>query len=167
MSVSKQTPGVPTSEVAMLRILHLEDSLPDAELVLITLQEAGLPCTSLRVDTKPTYVKALDEGGFDLILSDLAMPAFDGMSALTLARQKRPDVPFIFVSGTLGEEAAIHSLLNGATDYVLKHRFSRLIPAVQRALTEARERQLRRDMESQLSVASDRLRSLFENLDDV
>jgi len=150
-----------------LRILHLEDSLPDAELVLITLQEAGFPCALLRVDTKPSYVKALDEGGFDLILSDLAMPAFDGMSALALARQKCPDVPFIFVSGTLGEEAAIHSLLNGATDYVLKHRFSRLIPAVQRALTEARERKLRLEMQSQLSVASDRLRNLFENLDDV
>jgi two-component system cell cycle sensor histidine kinase/response regulator CckA len=150
-----------------LRILHLEDSLPDAELVLITLQEAGFPCTSLRVDSKPSYTRALDEGGFDLILSDLAMPAFDGMSALALARQKRPEVPFIFVSGTLGEEAAIHSLLNGATDYVLKHRFSRLIPAVQRALTESQERQLRRQMQDQLSVASDRLRNLFENLDDV
>jgi two-component system, cell cycle sensor histidine kinase and response regulator CckA len=168
MSAIKQTPVGPPSEVAMpLRILHLEDSVPDAELVLITLQEAGLPCTSLRVDTRPGYVKALDEGGFDLIMSDLAMPSFDGMSALALARQKRPEIPFIFVSGTLGEEAAIHSLLNGATDYVLKHRFSRLIPAVQRALTESRERRLRRDMETQLAIASDRLRNMFENLDDV
>jgi two-component system, cell cycle sensor histidine kinase and response regulator CckA len=168
MFITKPTPVGPPYEVATpLRILHLEDSLPDAELVLITLQEAGLPCTSLRVDTKPTYMKALDEGGFDLIISDLAMPAFDGMSALELARQKRPETPFIFVSGTLGEDAAIHSLLNGATDYVLKHQFSRLIPAVQRALTEASERQLRRDMQNQLSVASDRLRNLFENLDDI
>ena len=167
MSARKQSPEGPSEIAAPLRILHLEDSLPDAELVLITLQEAGFRCTSSRVDTRPGYVKALDEGGFDLILSDLAIPAFDGMSALALARQKCPQVPFIFVSGTLGEEAAIHSLLNGATDYVLKHRFSRLIPAVHRALTEARERRLRVDMQTQLSVASDRLRNLFENLDDV
>jgi len=150
-----------------LRVLHLEDSLPDAELVLITLQEAGILCTTLRVDTETDYVKALDDGGFDLILSDLAMPAFDGMSALALARQKCPDIPFIFVSGTIGEDAAIRSLLNGATDYVLKHRFSRLIPAVQRAFAEGQERQLRLEMGRQLSLASDRLQNLFENLDDV
>jgi two-component system cell cycle sensor histidine kinase/response regulator CckA len=167
MSAPKQTPVGPPETAVPLRILHLEDSLPDAELVLITLQEAGIPCTSLRVDTKPSYVKALEDGSFDLIISDLAMPAFDGMSALEMARQRRPELPFIFVSGTLGEEAAIHSLLNGATDYVLKHRFSRLIPAVQRALAEAGEHRLRMQMQKQLSVASDRLRNLFENLDDV
>jgi CheY-like chemotaxis protein len=83
MSARKQSPeGAPSEVAAPLRILHLEDSQPDAELVLITLQEAGFPCTSLRVDSRAGYIKALDEGGFDLILSDLAMPTFDGMSAL-------------------------------------------------------------------------------------
>jgi two-component system cell cycle sensor histidine kinase/response regulator CckA len=146
--------------VLPLRILHLEDNLLDAELVLITLQEAGIPCSAVRVDAQPDFVKALDEGAFDLIISDLSMPAFDGRTALALARQKRPEVPFIFVSGTIGEEAAIDSLLSGATDYVLKHKFSRLVPAVQRALAEAREHRLRVEMQGQL-------RNLFENLDDV
>jgi two-component system cell cycle sensor histidine kinase/response regulator CckA len=143
-----------------LRILHLEDNLLDAELVLLTLQEAGIPCSAVRVDAQPAFVKALDEGAFDLIISDLSMPAFDGKVALALARQKRPELPFIFVSGTIGEEAAIDSLLSGATDYVLKHKFSRLVPAVQRALAEAREHRLRVEMQ-------DQLRNLFENLDDV
>jgi two-component system cell cycle sensor histidine kinase/response regulator CckA len=155
-------------EVAVpLRILHLEDNVVDAELVLVTLREAGIPCTALRVDAKPDYVQALDEGAFDLIISDLSMPSFDGKSALALARQKCPDVPFIFVSGTIGEESAIDSLLSGATDYVLKHRFSRLVPAVQRALTEAQEHRLRMQMQEQLAAASNQLRNLFENLDDV
>jgi two-component system cell cycle sensor histidine kinase/response regulator CckA len=153
--------------VLPLRILHLEDNVIDAELVLVTLQEAGIACTALRVDEKAEYVKALDEDRFDLIISDLSMPSFDGKSALALARQKCPDVPFIFVSGTIGEEAAIDSLLSGATDYVLKHRFSRLVPAVQRALTEAAERRLRMQMQEQLAAASNQLRNLFENLDDI
>jgi sigma-B regulation protein RsbU (phosphoserine phosphatase) len=123
-----------------LRILHLEDDPMDAELVLATLTEEGIDCEMRVVDTRQDFVTAIEENGFDLVLADFALPAFDGMSALSIVRKKYPDLPFIFISGRLGEDAAIESLRNGATDYVLKSRLSRLVPAVTRALAEAEER---------------------------
>src|SRR5262245_33692780 len=93
----------------------------------------------VRVDTEAKFLEALDTP-VDLIISDYTLPCFDGKTALKLARERRPDVPFIFVSGTIGEEVAIDSLLSGATDYVLKHKFARFVPAVPRALHEAQER---------------------------
>src|SRR6201993_951769 len=123
-----------------LRILSLEDGAADAELVRDTLELEGLACTLTRVETEPGFVAALQQGAFDLILADYTLPSFDGLSALRIARQQRPDLPFIFVSGTMGEEVAIESLKIGASDYVLKTRLSRLVPSVQRALREARER---------------------------
>ena len=122
-----------------LHILHLEDDPGDAELVQETLAGEGIDCEILLVATREAFVAKLEEGGIDLILVDYALPTFDGMSALAIVRGKRLDLPFIFVSGRLGEEAAIESLRNGATDYVLK-RLSRLAPAVIRALAEADER---------------------------
>jgi two-component system, cell cycle sensor histidine kinase and response regulator CckA len=123
-----------------LRLLLVEDDPVDAELVAATLSEAGLTCTARRVDTRADFVSALHEGGFDLILADYSIPGFDGMSALTLARQEAPAVPFLFVSATIGEELAIDAMHQGATDYVLKQRLGRLVPSVQRALRERDER---------------------------
>ena len=123
-----------------LHILHLEDDPKDAELVQATLAAEGYGCKVRVVATREDFVAALGEERFDLILADFALPGFDGMSALAIARKTHPVLPFIFVSGRLGEEAAIESLRNGATDYVLKNRLSRLVPAVKRALAEAQER---------------------------
>src|SRR5689334_6710834 len=97
----------------LLRILHLEDDSLDAELVHATLAEEGIICELTLVDTREEFVRALDSGSFDLVLSDFALPDFDGMSALTIIRERNPELPFIFVSGRLGEEAAIESLKNG------------------------------------------------------
>lgn len=150
------------------RVLHLEDNLKDAELLHATLEAAGLPCQIVRVDTEDAFRKAL-EGmpGLDLIISDFTLPSFDGGRALALAKQRRPDIPFIFVSGTIGEEAAIESLVGGATDYVLKHKTGRLVPAVQRALHEAGERKARREAEQALRQSEERYRRLFLESRDV
>src|SRR5579863_3312411 len=122
-----------------LRILLLEDNLLDAELVQERLEADHLQPVLTRVQTRAEFLTALDDPRIDLILADYKLPAFDGLSALSLAREARPDVPFIFVSGTLGEEVAIEAVKNGATDYVLKSRLSRLAPSVLRALREANE----------------------------
>jgi len=112
--------------VTPIRVLYLEDSEADSELVQALLEEAGIACELTRVETQAEFAAALEAGGFTLILSDIALPAYDGLSALADARERCPDLPFILVSGTLGEEAAIESLKAGATDYVLKQRLSRL-----------------------------------------
>src|SRR5579872_2374854 len=118
----------------------VEDDAADAALIVHALRKDGLGFTIERVETSEDFVQALDDDAPDLILSDYALPTFDGYSALAIAQQKHPEVPFIFVTGTMGEEVAIETLKNGATDYVLKMRLSRLGPAVHRALREARER---------------------------
>ncbi len=125
---------------SQLRILYLEDDPRDAELVQETLENDGLRCQIKRVETEADFIAALKQGGFELILADYTLPSFDGLSALKIARRDSPDVPLIFVSGTLGEEVAIEALKIGATDYVFKTRLSRIVPSVQRALREAEER---------------------------
>src|SRR6266849_5348360 len=123
-----------------IRFVHLEDDPHDAELVAATLVHGGIRCEIVRVQTQEDFRAALEGQKIDMILSDYALPSYDGLSALALARKLRPDVQFLLVSGTIGEEAAIESLKGGATDYVLKHRLERLVPAVQRALQESAER---------------------------
>jgi PAS domain S-box-containing protein len=123
-----------------LRILHLEDDSKDAELVQETLAIDGIRCHVTRVETEADFIASLEQSGFDLILADYTLPSFDGLSALKIARQDWPRLPFIFVSGTLGEEVAIEALKMGATDYVFKTRLSRIVPSVRRALRETEER---------------------------
>lgn len=118
-----------------LRVLLLEDDALDAKLVLECLSDAGV---AHQVASEADFKRALDEGAWDLILSDYSLPGFDGMSALRMARACCPDVPFIFVSGALGEERAIESLKTGATDYVLKNRLERLPLSVHRAPRSSR-----------------------------
>ena len=133
-----------------LHILLLEDSAADAELVQDILEADGIPCDVVRVQTRAEFVGALQDRRFDLILADYSLPSFDGVSALKLALEARPDLPFIFVSGTLGEEVAIEALKTGATDYVVKTKLSRIVPAVQRAMREAGERAERKKAEQAL-----------------
>jgi PAS domain S-box-containing protein len=122
-----------------LRILSIEDDSTDVQLIQDLLETGGIVCEVTRIDTQAALLASLQQGGFDLILADYSLPSFDGISALKLAMKACPEVPFIFVSGTLGEEVAIEALKIGATDYVLKTRLSRLLPSVVRALREARE----------------------------
>jgi diguanylate cyclase (GGDEF)-like protein/PAS domain S-box-containing protein len=133
--------------VEQLRILVVDDSPADAELAVRELQRAGLAVEARRVDTEESYRRALDEFRPQLILSDFSMPAFGGLAALDLAREKLPDVPFVFVSGTIGEDRAVEAMKRGATDYVLKDRMNRLVPVIRRALQEAAERAARRRAE--------------------
>jgi PAS domain S-box-containing protein len=134
-----------------LRILHLEDNPNDAELIQAILETEGIICDVTRVDTQADFFASLEHGGFDLILTDYTLLSFDGLSALKITLKKCPDVPFIFVSGTLGEEVAIEALKIGATDYILKQRLSRIVPSVHRALREAKERGERKRAEALLS----------------
>lgn len=141
-----------------LFLLHLEDDPVDAELITTTLIEGGIPCQSQLVDTRQAFVSALKEGKMDLILADYSIPGFDGMTALTLARQHRPGVPFLFVSATIGEELAIDAMHQGATDYVLKQRLGRLVPSVQRALRELDDRAERKRAEEALRQSEKQFR---------
>ena len=127
-----------------LRVLSLEDDESDFEFIRHGLAKEGISCDLVRVATRSDFVAAVEAGSFDIILADHSLPGFDGLAALEIARDKCREVPFIFVSGVLGEELAIETLRSGATDYVLKTRLSRLGPAVKRALREAEDRAKRR-----------------------
>ena len=133
-----------------MRILYLEDDPKDAELVQASLEAEGMVCELTRADTQSGFLAFLQQGGFDLILADYTLPLFDGISALRIAQETCPEVPFIFVSGTMGEELAIEALKQGATDYVFKTRLSRIAPSVRRALREAEERSDRLQAEEAL-----------------
>jgi signal transduction histidine kinase/CheY-like chemotaxis protein len=133
-----------------LQILLLEDDSSDAELVQELLEAEGFACKITRVQTHAEFVTALEHDEIDLILADYKLPSFDGAAALKLASSARPDVPFIFVSGTIGEELAIEALKMGATDYVLKTGLSRLAPSVRRAMREAEGRAERKKTEEAL-----------------
>jgi PAS domain S-box-containing protein len=133
-----------------LRILSIEDDPKDAELIQDLLEAENIACEVTRVDTQAALMASLEQGGIDLILADYSLPSFDGISALKLATTICPGVPFIFVSGTLGEEVAIEALKIGAIDYVLKTRLSRLVPSILRALRETEERAERKRAEESL-----------------
>lgn len=133
-----------------LRLLHLEDNVRDAELIVALLSGAEFRFEVTRADSSQSFMEALEKHQFDLILCDYNLPSFDGGAALKLARKRHPDTPFIFVSGTIGEDRAIEALKDGATDYVLKQRMERLVPAVRRALREVEEISARKKVEKQL-----------------
>jgi len=135
---------------APLRILLLEDSDLDAELLGAVLEDAALSVALDRVISRDAFAAATGAGCHDIILADYVLPAFDGMSALAMARDRCPEIPFVFVSGTLGEEVAVEALKNGATDYVTKQRLDRLPRVILRALSEARAHVLRRQAEQAL-----------------
>jgi len=150
----------------LIRILHLEDDPVDAELIQAKIEDAGLSCQITRVQTRAEFDEALGEGGYDLILADFHLPMYDGMSALRLVRERSPNIPFIFISGTMGEDAAIEGLIQGATDYVLKQRLSRLLPAIKRALDEAENWRERKRAEAALQASEARLAGIIESAMD-
>ena len=131
-----------------LQILHLEDDPNDAALVKNVLETARITCSIKCVQDHDGFLETLERGGIDLIISDYSLPVFDGFAAIALVRTRWPDLPVILVSGSLGEELAVDSLKNGATDYVLKRHLFRLAPAVRRAMQEVEERAERRRLEA-------------------
>ena len=147
-----------------LCLLILEDDPYDAELEIATLEESGYVCRWQRVETRAEFLARLGTSDYDLILADYRLPAFDGLTALKLVIERDLDLPFILVSGALGEEVAIESLKAGATDYVLKDRLSRLGPVVRRALREKEEQRQRKRAEEAMRKSEQRYRSLFEGL---
>ncbi|MBI3526970.1 MAG: PAS domain S-box protein [Betaproteobacteria bacterium] len=146
-----------------LKILIVEDVPNDAELALWELKRACIVVDARRVETAAEYRRELEEFKPDLILSDFTMPNFDGTEALAIARDHFPDIPFIFVSGSIGEEHAIRALKQGANDYVMKTNLIRLSSAVVRAIQEQRERTVRRDTEYALRASELRKSAIFES----
>jgi diguanylate cyclase (GGDEF)-like protein/PAS domain S-box-containing protein len=142
-----------------IKVLLVEDRAEDAELLVREMRRNGLEVDSHRVENEVTYEAALHEFAPDLILSDYTLPGFDGPLALQIARRQRPDTPFIFVSGTIGEERALEALRQGAVDYVLKDNRARLVPAIERALKDVAERDARRWALRQLEESEERFRS--------
>ena len=146
------------------KILYLEDDVRDVELITETLEREYLPCQITWVNGCQAFASALTGGwGYDLIFADFHLPDIQGDQALAMALHHFQDVPFIFISGTLGEERAVECLRNGATDYVLKNNLTRLAPVVRRALEEARQAAARREAEAATSRAVSLLRATLES----
>jgi len=150
-----------------MTILHLEDSEADAVMAEMLIHEEWPECRICRVATRAEFESALEFEQFDLILSDHHIPDFDGVRALQQARTCRPQTPFIFLSGTIGEERAVDALKQGARDYVIKDRPARLIAAIRQALTDVEEEQRRHRVEDALRQNQERFRQITENVADM
>src|SRR6266852_3035831 len=149
-----------------LRILLVEDSLNDAELVLRELTRGGLDFQSRRVQTEPDFRRELEEFQPHLVISDFSMPQFSGRQALAIARESQADIPFIFISGTIGENVAVDMMKAGADDYLMKNNLARLVPALERELREAEVRRGRRYAEEALRESEAKFRELIEQASD-
>lgn len=147
-----------------LRILMLEDTPHDAELVQLALRRGGVRCAFKHVHQKDHFLSELYNSRPDLIFSDHALPSFDGLSALNIVRSNFPELPFIFVSGAMGEEAVIRAFEKGAAGCVLKSNLTELVPAVVRALNRAHEARRIRDLETELRRLSAELQALHERV---
>lgn len=133
-----------------VRILLLEDDPADARLVMDTLREENFDAAITIAANRERYIEALDRNDFDLVLADYRLPGFDGLQAMALWRERHQDRPFLFVTGSMGEELAVESLKSGATDYILKQTLARLVPAIRRAVAESDEVAKRRKAEQTL-----------------
>jgi PAS domain S-box-containing protein len=151
----------------VLKVLLVEDSDDDAELVLRELRRSGYAVTHQQVQTGPAMARALEEQVFDVIISDFSMPEFSAPDALAVLRESGLDIPFIIVSGTIGEETAVDSLKGGAHDFLVKGRLARLAPTIQRELREAAVRRRQRDAEEALRASEERFRTLVMSMDDI
>ncbi|MBI1807102.1 MAG: response regulator [Ignavibacteria bacterium] len=146
-----------------LRVLHIEDSPRDVEIIQSKLEDHGFECEITRAQTEGEIVSVFSRRAFDVVFCDYSLPKYDGVSALNLVRKKDLDIPFIFVSGTIGEIRAIEALKGGATDYVRKDDLTRLVPSIRRALRESEERHKRKIAEEGLRKAEEKYRNIFEN----
>ncbi|HEX3577870.1 MAG TPA: PAS domain S-box protein, partial [Thermoanaerobaculia bacterium] len=149
-----------------IQLLLLEDTPADAELIFREIKRAALDVAVRRVDTENDFRQQLAASDIDVILADYSLPSFDGEAALKIAHELVPEIPFIFVSGSIGEERAIAALHNGATDYILKDRLSRLGPAVRRALEERKQLNERRHAEQEIRESEARFRSVAQSAAD-
>ena len=152
---------MPTARV--LRILHLEDDPRDTDLMVATLRGDGIDCDVTRVDTRSDFLDELRRHEFDVVISDVTVPGFNGIAAQELWRQEWPHIPFIFLSGTFGEEIAVERLREGATDYVLKNWMQKLPGVVRRALREMHERASRLQAQSDLHALNEELEKRVED----
>ena len=134
-----------------IRLLLIEDVAADAERALYQFRRAGIAFEARRVETGEALREALGQFRPDAVLSDFTLPQFDGMSALRICREQAPEIPFVFLSGTIGEERAVAALQAGASDYVLKENLTRLVPAVQRAIVDAGVRAERAREQAQIA----------------
>lgn len=150
-----------------IKILHLEDETKDFELIKELIGEEFNNCNFTCVSSEGEFTRLLKENHFDMILSDFSMPAFDGLSALSISRIIKPEIPFIFVSGHIGEERAIEALRKGAVDYVLKDKLEKLIPTIKRVIKETEEKNKRKIAEEALRNSEKKYRLLVENINDV
>jgi PAS domain S-box-containing protein len=146
----------------MVHILHLEDNKLDAELIRSRLEEAGIHCRMKVVECREDFESSLEAGGYDLIFSDFTLPSYDGEAALQLCLRKCPDVPFIYISSTIGEESAVKAVLKGATDYILKSNLSRLPAAVIRALRESEAQREEKRLQEALHRSEAKYRRIVE-----
>jgi two-component system, cell cycle sensor histidine kinase and response regulator CckA len=160
--VSATTQDRPTA----LRILLLEDDPVDVQLVRDMLRALGVAASVHAAASRAEFLQALREGSFDIVLSDYHVPGWDGMQALRETRARHPDLPFILVTGTIGEESAVEALKRGATDLVLKHQLARLVPVVHRALAESSQRAALQRAQDAVRSSEERFRALVENSAD-
>ena len=150
-----------------IHILVVEDSADDAELAVNEFEQVGYDPTWERVETPETMRAALNKKEWDIIISDYSMPHFSGPDALRLIQEQRLDIPFIIVSGTVGEDVAVESMKAGAHDYLLKSSRIRLVPAVERELREAKVREEHRLIEKALQESEDKFRDFVETSTDL
>ncbi len=148
----------------LLRILLVEDSEDDALLLLMKLRNGGYEPSYKRVETLETMSRAIEEEQWDLIISDYSLPEFNGLNALRLYREKGLDIPFIIVSGAIGEETAVELMRLGAHDYIMKNNLTRLAPAVDRELKEAAVREERRKAGRQIKAALEEKTALLAEI---
>ena len=150
-----------------VRALLIEDSEDDAALLVRELRQAGYDLDPVRVDSPDALHEALDDETWDIVFCDYSMPLLKGTDALRLVRARNPDIPYIFVSGTMGEDVAVAAMRAGAHDYIVKGNLKRLVPAVERELREAEHRKERRTMKQSLRENEEQFRSIMENIADM
>ncbi len=150
-----------------LRVLHVEDSIDDTDLVIYALERGGYDVTCLRVDTAAAMRAALASGPWDAVISDYSLPAFSGLQALQILQESGQDLPFILISGAIGEDAAVAAMRAGAHDYLDKAHLARLVPVVEREIREAAVRAERRGAEAALREGEERFRELAEMLPEI
>lgn len=149
----------------LLRVLVVEDSEEDTELMLRELRRGGFKPDFLRVDTPQAMREALDNAAWELVIADFVIPGFGGLDALEVFKQKKLDIPFIVLSGLIGEDMAVRLMKGGAHDCIMKDNLARLVPAVTRELREAAVRRQRHEAEQALRESEERFRQLAENID--